>query len=165
MTTYTIINPSDPYTLQGDDLAVLAVATILLGNGQYALVPDGTPHLTEETPAEVVQAVVDGLTVPMFLFGTADPWFQAQFGKPAADVIDDVLASKTEALVACLQSVLIGDRAEFAAMADGLTHDSPEWRQAWVAWHDTHRSSMNDIGRNAMKLATKVRAGAIEVRR
>ena len=40
---YTIINPSDPYTVEANRLDVAAVASLLLGSGQYSFEPlDGS---------------------------------------------------------------------------------------------------------------------------
>lgn len=40
-TKYDLINPSDPYTFEADDLEIAAVAVVLLGDGQYLADPVG----------------------------------------------------------------------------------------------------------------------------
>ena len=55
MSTYKIVNPSDPYTITADDRAVACVAVMLLGEGKYALKDEQ-----------------DVTVLPLFLFG-GDP--------------------------------------------------------------------------------------------
>ena len=58
---FDLVNPSDPYTLEADDLQVAGVACCLLGNGKYGLTGLGDDA---------------GQDVPMFLLGGHDLVFQ-----------------------------------------------------------------------------------------
>lgn len=62
---FEIVNPSDPYTMEADDLQIAAVAVCLLGNGKYMAKGQGRD---------------DGQDVPFFLFGGVDEWFIEKFG-------------------------------------------------------------------------------------
>lgn len=85
---YEIVNPSDPYTLETDNLEAAAVACFFLGSGKYAL-----------TDEEGNQAV------PFFLFGGHDEWFKEHFGYGFEESIDRVDKQK---LVEALESVSMG---------------------------------------------------------
>lgn len=143
MKTYEIVNPSDPYTICADDRAVAAVACFLLGQGQYAFTD--------------IENGEDG--VPIFLFGGVDAWTNETFGKNASDLIKGVLADKRDALIACLDSTLIGRPSDRASYEKGLELiDDPAKRKAWRDhWHDERRSSLNDIGGRAYELADRLR--------
>jgi hypothetical protein len=111
---FEIVNPSDPYTLQADDLRIAALACVLLGEGQYALRSE------------------DGETaVPLFIFGGHDTWFVEKFGATLQHVYDSIVADSLPALAACLESVKLPDGVE--------------------------RSSMNNIGGYAAKMAIRIR--------
>lgn len=143
MKTYVIANPSDPYTICADDLAVAAVACWLLGSGHYAFT-------NVEDPKD---------EVPIFLFGGQDAWTKEKFDMNAEGLIKDVLANKREALIACLDSTLIGRPSDRASYEKGLELiDDPDKRKAWRDhWHDERRSSLNDIGGRAYDLAERLR--------
>lgn len=146
---YTIINPSDPYTIECPDLEVAAVACVLLGGGQYGFQP--------VKPGESA--------VPLMLFGDAEAWFTEQFKTDMTTVFDRVLQTQREALATCLESVLIGeveDRAEFLASMEGLATAVPGTKRqtAKLLWHDAKRSSLNDIGRRAWEMAAVLREGS-----
>jgi len=115
---FNLVNPSDPYTLEADDLEVAAVAVCLLGCGKY--------------PADALGDDADkSNNVPAFLFGGHDEWFQARFGGTYEAVAERCLKERADAIARCFESVTLG-RAE--------------------------RSSMNNIGALARKLAQAVRA-------
>ena len=101
---YEIINPSDPYTLEADDLHIAAVAVCLLGGGKYALRPTDHPDI-EET------------SVPIFLFGGHDAWFLKRFGLTFEAAVDQVMMTRGDALVTCLRSVKLG-REERTSLDD-----------------------------------------------
>lgn len=85
---YEIINPSDPYTIEGDDIAVVCVATAILGEGAYGLqTADG---------AEVM---------PILLFGRDETWFPERFGASFSELLQ---ATPRDVLAACLESVKLG---------------------------------------------------------
>lgn len=130
---FDLINMSDSYTFKADDLEVAALATVLLGSGQYG-----------------AQQLDGDAKVPIFMLGGADEWFVEHFGK---SIEECVTRHKQEpsALVECLNSLLIGDRAEYERTLPMIADDK---RAEWVAgWHDKHRSSMNDIGSRAKRIA------------
>jgi hypothetical protein len=133
---WELSNPSDHITLVADDFEVAAVAAVALGMGNYGLVP-----IAPEVRA-----------MPIFLFGSAEVWFQETFNATLDQVMARVTAGEAPALVACLDSVVVGDRrvrdAALAAIPEGRGRD------AFLAtWDDQHRTSMNDIVGKARKLA------------
>lgn len=94
---YTIINPSDPYTLEADDLQVAALVVSLLGEGKYALdAEDGGPG------------------VPLLMLRDPDEWFVAQFGTTLGETMH---AADPDALAACFESVTL-QAAERSSMND-----------------------------------------------
>lgn len=132
---FSIVNPSDPYTMDASSLLVAAVAICLLGEGQYGL---------RQCDGEGDAAV------PPFVVGGHETYFMRQFGRTFADAMHFVDENHLEELAAALGSVLYGgiDERREAMMA---MHELPEeTRIAWLLqWHDEHRSSANDIGRRA----------------
>lgn len=125
---FEIINPSDPYTLESDDLEIASVAVVVLGRGQYGM------------------RQIDGdkkFEMPIFLFGGEDEWFKENFGDNAEVVIGRCFEGKKEQLAAALDSVRIG----------GI-----EDRNKSKEEHDKVRSSMNNIGKVAWKYAENLRA-------
>ncbi len=90
MTTYTIINPSDPYTLIADDLVLAAISVCLLGSGKYAL-----------------EAADGSEGVPLFLFGGHDEWFAAHGAGSFDTALNTAVEQRPEALAAVLDSVSI----------------------------------------------------------
>jgi hypothetical protein len=137
--TYEIINPSDHYTIECPDLEIAFVACCLLGNGQYAF-----------DPLDDV-----GVKVPLFMFGGHDEWCMETFGASTDDVLARSLKARRAEVADALDSVLIGKREAFAALAP--ERGSEAWQEARAKWHDTHRSSFNDIGGRAYQIAAKLR--------
>lgn len=136
---FEIINPSDAYTMETDNFIAACVATCLLGNGAYAL-----------------EEIGGDKKMPVFLFGGHDIWFTEQFGKSFERCVDDVSASE---LADCLDSVLIGKPQDRETYKRGLELiDDPAKREQWhFEWHDKRRSSMNNIGGRAWRLAERLR--------
>ena len=99
---FEIINPSDPYTMEADDLRVAAVAVCLLGNGKY-----GLDALGEDRDK--------GNNVPVFIFGGHDEWFEPRFGATYEDTAKQVLEQRTDALARAFDSVTLL-RAERSSM-------------------------------------------------
>lgn len=97
---FNLINPSDPYTMDADDLEVAAVAVSFLGCGKYAL--EGI----EENK---------GQDVPIFLFGGHDEWFVGKFGMNFEDTSKHVVEHRADALARAFDSVTLG-RAERSSM-------------------------------------------------
>jgi len=98
---FEIINPSDPYTVEADDLQVAAVACCFLGDGRYAFEP------------------VDGGTerVPIFLIGGHDEWFTQKFGMTFEATADHCMQHRAGDLARVLESVTLG-RAERSSLND-----------------------------------------------
>lgn len=133
---YEIINPSDKYTLEAESHEIACIACVFLGRGQYSLEPqDGSD-----------------LGCPFFMFGNdPDQWWKETFGRTLSEALDG--CDKAE-LAKCLESVLLGsyeDREVYDAAIAAI--DDAEKAEAFRRkWHDK-RSSMNDIGGNARRLA------------
>lgn len=101
---FDLINPSDPYTLEADDLEIAAVAVCLLGNGKY--------------PADALCDDANlGNNVPAFLFGGHDEWFTKRFGGTFEEVVDRALKERGDAVARALESVTLG-RAERTSLND-----------------------------------------------
>lgn len=99
---FEIANPSDPYTMEADDLQVAAVACCLLGNGKY-----GLTGLEGDA----------GLDVPIFLVGGHDEWFVSKFGMSYEDTATHALNHRNDALARAFESVTLG-RDERSSMND-----------------------------------------------
>ena len=126
---WEIANPSDKYTIKGPFMAC-AVAVAVLGNGAYGI--EGTP----------------------VLFGW-DGWLKDKGIEDLSAYID---AHKGE-IADALDSVLIGSEADRAEVESALALMPAEKRAAWLnERHDRRRSSMNNIGGRARKLAAMLRA-------
>lgn len=126
---WEIANPSDKYTIKGPFMAC-AIAVAMLGNGAYGI--DGTP----------------------VLFGW-DAWLKE---KGIEDLSAHIDAHKVE-IAAALDSVLIGSKSDRAEVESALALMPAEKHAAWLAErHDRRRSSMNNIGGRARKLAAMLRA-------
>lgn len=140
---YEIINPSDPYTIEADSLDIAFMACVLLGNGQYEFRPfeDG------------------GTPVPFFMFGGTDEWCKEHLGKTFHEVADDVRVNKREEMAKCLDSCLIGSANDRRTYYLGLEliEDPVKRERWWFEWHDKRRSSLNDIGGRAHKMAQNFR--------
>jgi hypothetical protein len=137
---YEIINPSDAYTLEGDDFEAACFAVLVLGQGQYALEPQER----------------DAPGMGLFVFGGAEDWWLKQFGYPLQEASDRI---GRERLAAALESVLIGsadNRRTFKA-AEAFITDPVKRREYMEQYHDRKRSSLNDIGGRAMKMAAALR--------
>ncbi len=124
---YEVINPSDPVTLEAQDIEAAQAACLLLGEGAYALHD------------------ADGKEVmPLFLLGGLNEWAeQHKFD------LGRIRRDKLPAVIECLESAAcceIRDRQAILAAVG----DDPE---ALARYNDTKRSSLNDICGRAFKLA------------
>lgn len=141
MNLYKIVNPSDPYTIEAASLDVAAMACILLGQGHYLLKPlDG------------------GEEVPQFIFGGQDKWCRDHFSEDFVEFSNRVMDTKMADVADCLDSVLYGDhedRLEFLAATEHMGRE--EFEAARLARQDDRRSSINDIGERAYRMAAKLR--------
>lgn len=135
---YEIINPSDPYTIEGEH-QVCCVATCILGEGWYGLRNgDGSEAM------------------PIVAFGVAETWFPKVFGKTFSDLLH---ATPPEQLAACLDSVLCCSLKERQAYEDALAliEDEGKRQSLRAKWLNERRSSLNNIGRRAYGLAQSLR--------
>lgn len=126
---FEIANPSDAYTIKAPFMAA-AIAVAILGNGAYGI--PGTP----------------------VIFGW-DDWLNE---KGITDLGAHIEAHKSE-IIAALDSVLIGDERAREEVEATLARIPKEQHAAWLAErHDRRRSSMNNIGAKAAKLAARLRS-------
>jgi len=141
---YEIINPSDPYTIEAPSLDVALVACLFLGSGQYGFKP------------------IDGgaIEIPLFLLGGHEEYCQEHFGCTLDALITRVTEEKSAELAKCFESCLIGYQQDRSTYKAGLELiDDPAKREQWRdRWLDEGRSSMNNIGGRAYKMAAKLRA-------
>jgi hypothetical protein len=138
---YEIVNPSDAYTLETGNYVAACIATLALGNGKYGLTAIGG---TED----------EGM--PIFFFSDPDKWLTEKFGKDFNGLLSEIPPNE---LADVFDSVIIGDAntrkdyLEALALIDDETKKAM-WRESW---HDRRRSSMNDIGGRARRLAEGLR--------
>lgn len=145
MPIYEIVNPSDAYTLMADEERVAVVATLLLGEGWYGL-------RTEDGKDVLGLIALGGIRY-------ADCWCREHFGSDSMEALLNSVPD--EQIAACLESVRIGDFDERRRYDRLIGLVDPAKRDAFHgAWHDEHRSSMNDIGERAARQAAALRKRA-----
>lgn len=132
---YEIINPSDCVMISAPTFEVAALATILLGNGQYGAKPqDG------------------GEDVPIFLFSSWRAWVKERFG---FDEAETMLEQHKADVAATLRTACTGsfsDRELFDAALAAITQEGK--RKAFLAdWDDKRRTSLTQITNRANELA------------
>jgi hypothetical protein len=140
MPVYEIVNPSDPYTIEGN-LTTVAIAVTILGRGMYSL---------RDEDGEIV--------LPFFAFQgtkTMNEWFNKQCRKTAQEYMDSIPNNE---LAECLESVVIGNFKDRETYFETLEKLEPSKRKKWASqYHEKTRSSLNDIGRRAKKTAKELR--------
>ena len=136
---YELINPSDKYTFIAADYETATLTVFCLG------------------PAYGAKPKDDGEDVPIFLFGGAVEWYKDKFGHTPDDGLDE----KGQALADALASMMLGgfeDRRRYELALAAI--DDPEKKARFIdEWQDG-RSSLNNIGGAAHKLAERLRTGA-----
>jgi hypothetical protein len=141
---YEIINPSDACTVEADDDMVAAAAILLLGDGMYGARREGNEDV-----------------LPIFVLGGAkalDAWLEGQGVKS----ISDFMRGKKQEIAACLDSLVYGKENTRKAFLYDTKDMLEEMREAALAKHnDKERSSLNNIGENAKKLAAWLRENEI----
>lgn len=116
---FKLINPSDPYTIEGPDLMIVAVAACLLGDGKYAL--KGIDE-DEEIKMPIFTLSKSGA------LSKADDWFAEKFSMTYEGAAEYCIHKRGEELAKVLESVKltsgrrssmnnIGRRAELMAGA------------------------------------------------
>lgn len=132
---YELINPSDPYTFIAEDFETAALVVLALSPAYGAVSKDGSQK------------------VPVFIFGPsnmADEWYTEQFGRTA----NEGLEAKKLPLAASLESMMLGgfeDRRRYSAALEAITDE--EKRKRFIEQWQDGRSSLNDIGTRAHKIA------------
>lgn len=141
MHVWEIINPSDAYTIEAPTFPIAAAATLMLGEGRLGLSPEN-----EDDPS-----------LPLFLFGGHEKFVADYFD---GDLTAFLMANEA-GIADALDSVLLGGfgrRADYAAAMAAI--DDPAKREAFrEKWQDK-RSSLNDIGHAAWRLAERLRERA-----
>lgn len=89
---FELINPSDPYTIEGADLMIVAVAACLLGDGRYGL--DGLGE-------------AEGIKMPIFILASADDWFREKFSMNYEGAATYCVHKRGEELAQALESVAL----------------------------------------------------------
>lgn len=139
MKTYEVINMSDHYTIQSDDFRNACIACLLLGEGNYGLKEVGGDE-----------------KMPIFIFGGSEKWIKDNFNCNVNELFE---SADMHAIADVLDSIVIGDRKDFESAVSSIRSVSA--RKAFIAdWNDRKRSSMNDIGGRARKLAEIYRRAA-----
>lgn len=133
---YELINPSDPYTFLADDHETAALTVFLISTFYGARSKDGNKE------------------VPVFILGGSDEWYQDNFGRTP----DEGLMARQCEVVKALDSFMYGhfeDRRRYEVALDAIT-DLDKKEEFKAVWQDG-RSSLNDIGTHAHKLAKRLK--------
>lgn len=147
MAIYEIGNPSDAYTIKGE-LLPCAAATIGLGVGHYGL--------TDEK-GEIV--------LPVFAFArepekALDDWMA---GHGAPEGFGLYVETHRAEVADALDAVVIGKHRDRLEFEDAISVMNSEQAAEFEAKrHDLRRSSMNDIGARAKRLAHWLREPVVE---
>lgn len=137
-----LTNPSDAITFVVSDPKVAGVAILLLGNGWYGL--------TDKDGNSIV---------PLMMFGAHEKWLK---DNGITDTNAFIMANAV-LMAEFLETVAYGSIAEREALDIAVTRMTPENAAAhreW--WNDRKRSSLNNIGAAALKMAKgfrKIAAG------
>jgi hypothetical protein len=144
---YEIINPSDPYTFNADDVAIARFVVLALGSGQY----DGEDEQGNSIGAMMLFMDEDETKAKLNEF----------FGGHGLAVFRD---QHREEIIAALESVMIYNRSERAAYDEAVKIMTPDQVAEYrLKVHDKNRSSLNDIGSRAWKYAADLRKGSTVV--
>lgn len=127
---YELVNPSDKYEFEAEHDVVAAAVGIILGRGRYGV------WRTDGLGSKIVHVL------PVFLFGGAEEGFKEGYGIN----LQDYLSQGWEDICNALDTVTVSSRRGFL-----------ESGQDRATWHDAHRTSMNDIGAYAWRVAENVR--------
>ena len=130
---YELVNPSDPYVFQADSFPV-AVTTAWLISSMYEAKPEDGD---------------DYFGIPAFMEDPAKE-YKEQFG----DSIEDFINKHNAEIVDALQSLVLGGFKDYRRYLLAVEMiDDPEKLMAFrERWNDG-RSSMNNIGKCAEKIA------------
>ena len=135
---YELVNPSDPYTFYAPSVEVAGLASAMLSPSFGASPVDG-----------------EGESSPV-MFGWNE-WMKEK------GIDDEWIAENKLAIADALDSFLIGNanrRADVESMVEMLPDDKKaEWRGSR---QDRNRTSLNQIGESAYKLAKQLREPALD---
>ncbi len=137
---HEIINPSDKYTIECDDMEVLTASIFILGEGAYGTTSNDTDF-----------------EVPMTMFGGKDgvSFFKDTFNKD----FEKYFHSNKIKIAECLESVCLGDiksrKLYFSALSK-ITDESKR-EEFKKEWFDEKQSSLNQIGQRAYALAERLK--------
>lgn len=135
---YELHNPSDPYTFIAESREVAAIAVALISTAFGADTQDENPENH----------------VPIFLFGGFDGWYKETFGREPMEGLNALRDKVIEAL----SSFMLGhfeDRARYNAALEAIT--DPEKREQFIEKWQDGRSSLNDIGGKAHRIAKRMK--------
>ncbi len=140
MSTWELINPSDQITFTAESHELACIAVGLIGEGKYGA--------TELEGA--------GASVPLWLFGGTDQYFQTTFGRKS---FEDALDLCDKAAVADVyDSFLIASFRERAAFEEEMNALPEIERPAFKAdWQNKRRGSLNNICHHASLYAAHFR--------
>lgn len=146
---YEIINPSDPYTFRASDDKVAEAVVLLVGDGAY-----GCLRVEDDETIGRMLAFIGK--------GEAEKYIEENFGN-----LGDYLRANKDEIIAALDSVLCmsaGQRFTYESALELI--EGEEKKKAYRdGVHDKLRSSMNDIGAYAWKLAARFREAEEEEKR
>lgn len=134
-----LINPSDAITFVMDDPTVAGIGVLLLGNGWYGLLDAEGNH-----------------PVPPML-GGVEAWFKER----GIESLNKWIKANGVAVAEFLETCAYGNIVERDAYDRAIALMTPEnaaIHREW--WNDRNRSSMNNIGAAALKLAANLRQRA-----
>lgn len=138
---YELYNPSDPYTFIAESREVAAIVVAIISTTYGADTQDGNPENH----------------IPIFLFGGFDGWYIETFGRELMEGLDALRNEVIEAL----SSFMLGhfeDRARYNAALEAIT--DPLKREQFIEKWQEGRSSLNDIGGRAHRIAKRMKERA-----
>lgn len=152
---YDIVNPSDAYTIAGDEFRVVAAAVITLGQGWYGLRP---LEATDQPESHTMPILADD--------AGATAWAQQRFGVTLPEWFNSVMIDQVAHVLLSIRPGGLEDRAGYEAQLVALTE--AERIPQIIRWCEERASSLNTIGVKAVTLGrwmldrhAKVQNGAI----
>lgn len=141
---WELINPSDPYTFRARSTQAATVAMLFLSH----LACGGKP----------VDPACGLERTPMCPFGLTEEGMRRVLADEGISDLDEWLKEHREEVAEVLESVEIGRPEEQEELAEATSLMSPEDAAEYRAkWRDKRRSSMNNIGARAQRLAEMFR--------
>lgn len=141
MPIYELVNPSDAYTFDTDDVQALCVGVAMYSNGWYGITDDQ-----------------DKCVIGVTALGGIEEWAKEQFG--SMEKLKEVLATKEFRLriATALETIMIGKTGTRKALMMCLKEVPEEKRkELQVKMIEEQRTSMNDIGGGMLRYAAGIR--------